>query len=394
MLLGALIDAGANRTDISNVLTQIPKIYPKCRAITLNVTEVKRHGFRACSVNLKIDENSGETNGDELLNVVERIAAGITPAAKSFALKSARTLLEAESRLHGVSLSDTHLHEAGSTDTIADIVGVAVACESLQIFNSKVYTTPVAVGGGITSFSHGKLTTPVPAVLEILKANQIPIIGGPEPVEVSTPTGVSMLVNLAGSAVECYPTMLPEKVGYGAGAKELSTAPNILRVVLGRALTSMTETDSVQVLETNLDDLSGEILGHTLRYVLDAGARDAWITPAQFKKDRPGNVLHVLCEFNDATRLAQIIMQETGTLGVRMHAWNRVISPREVRAVNVKIEGESYNVRVKVAKNTSGKISRIKPEFDDAIELAKKLGRPVREILELIESEAQRSIKE
>jgi uncharacterized protein (TIGR00299 family) protein len=238
------------------------------------------------------------------------------------------------------------------------------------------------------------LTTPVPAVLEILRANQIPIMGGPEPVEVSTPTGVSMLVNLAGSAVESYPAMLPEKVGCGAGTRELSTAPNILRVVLGRALISGRETDAVQVLETNLDDLSGEVLGHTLQYVLDAGARDAWITPAQFKKNRPGNVLHVLCDFNDAAKLAQIVMQETGTLGVRMHVWNRIISPGEVRVVNVKINDESYNVRVKFAKNAAEKISRIKPEFDDVVEIAKKLRRPVREILELVVSEAQRSVKE
>ena len=393
MLLAALIDAGADRQAIERVLSQIPPNYPKCKSILLDVKEVKRHGFRASNIDVKIVEDAGETRGDDLLRAVSRIAAlGLSEKAGQFAVDSARLLLETESKLHGVSLSDTHLHEAGSADTLADLLGVAAAGESLGIFEGATYSTAVAVGGGITSFSHGKLTTPVPAVLEILRQRRIPIIGGTELTELSTPTGVSMLANLAHGAVETYPAMIPEKVGYGAGAKELLSSPNILRVVIGRSSNHDYETDSVQILETNLDDLSGEVLGHTLQYLLDEGARDVWVSSAQFKKNRPGHLLHVLCAADDISKLAEIIMRETGTLGVRYHNWNRITLSRDTRIVRVRIGGQEHTVRVKVAKKTSGTVFRVKPEFDDLVTIAKALSKPVREISDIVTAEIRESM--
>jgi uncharacterized protein (TIGR00299 family) protein len=372
-------------------LDQIPLYYPKCRSLTLDIREVKTRGFRACQVAMKIDENSEETKAEELLSAVRKAAAasGISEQAVSFATASLTTLLEAESRLHGVALDSTHLHEAGSADTLADILGVAAACDSLGIFDGRIHSTPIAVGGGITAFSHGRLTTPVPAVLEILR-EKFPIVGGPELVELSTPTGVCMLVNLAQSAVETYPAMIAEKVGYGAGAKELSASPNLLRVVVGRTLEHRLDADTVQVLETNLDDLPGEILGHTLKYLLDVGARDAWITNAQFKKNRPGYVLHVLCDTKDVARLVEVMMQETGTLGVRYHECSRFILPRDVRNMSMRIGEQDFDVRVKIVRDPSGRILRVKPEFDDIVAIAKILSKPVREISNIVTLETRK----
>jgi hypothetical protein len=396
MLLAALIDAGADRRAIERVLEQIPRNYPKCRSLSLDISEVKTHGFRACGVNLRIDEDAEETRAEELLGAVQKVAAvsGLSEKAASFAINSIRTLLEAESKLHGVSLSSTHLHEAGSADTLADVLGVAVACDSLGIFDGETHSTPVAVGGGITVFSHGKLTTPVPAVLEILRQKQIPITGGPEAVELSTPTGVCMLANLVESVVVNYPTMISEKVGYGAGTKELPSSPNILRVVIGRSIDHGLDTDTVQILETNIDDLSGEVLGHALQHLLDSGARDAWISAAQFKKNRPGHVLHVLSDSKDVSRLVEVMMQDTGTLGVRYHQLARYTSPRDVRNVKVRIGRQSYDVRVKFARDASGRAFRVKPEFDDIVAIAKTLSRPVREISDIVISETRKAMEE
>jgi len=393
MLLAALIDAGANGAAIERVLDQIPMHYHKCKSLRMDVKEVKTHGFRARRIDLRIDEDPKEVGAEELLDAVQKVAtaSGLSEKAASFAINSARTLLETEGQLHGVSLSSVHLHEAGSADTLADIVGVAAACDSLGIFDGETYSTSVAVGGGITAFSHGKLTTPVPAVLEILRRRQIPIIGGSEPVELSTPTGVSMLVNLVESTVETYPSMVPERVGYGAGTRELSTSPNLLRVVIGRTEGSGLDVESVHVLETNLDDVSGEVLGHALQELLDAGAKDAWVSPAQFKKDRPGHVLHVLCDSRDVSRLAETMIYETGSLGVRYQEWSRLVLPREVKVVKVTIGSERYDVRVKSAVTPSGRIVRVKPEFDDIVAIAKALSRPVREISDLVMSQVRKT---
>jgi len=198
-----------------------------------------------------------------------------------------------------------------------------------------------------------------------------------------------MLVSLAENAVETYPAMIVEKVGYGAGSKELSAAPNLLRVVIGRTPDHSLNIDSVHVLETNLDDLPGEILGNTLQRLLDVGARDAWITDAQFKKNRPGHVLHVLCDSKDVPTLVDILIRETGTLGVRYHEWKRFILRRDVRNMSVRIGGQDYEVRVKIARDESGRILRAKPEFDDIVAIAKMLSRPVREIADIVASETR-----
>ena len=395
MLLAALIDAGASPKNIQRVLDEIPRYYTRCKKIQLNASEVKNHGFRARRVDLTITENEGEANADEFLRTTEKIAEAsrISQKASNFASNSIRDLVVAESKLHGSSIERSHLHEAGSADTLADVLGVAAACDALGIFDSEIYSTPVAVGGGIVSFSHGNLATPAPAVLEIARLRQIPIRGGPENVELATPTGITMLANLAQKFLDSYPSIIPEIVGYGAGKRELQGTPNMLRVVLGERLGVRTDMDIVQVLETNLDDLPGEMLGHTLQRVIEAGAKDAWISPAQFKKNRPGHVLHAICDPAVADKLAAIIMEETGTLGVRYQLWNRLTLQREIKTVKVIMKGREFSVRVKLAKDRSGKIVNVKPEFDDVQAIAKEISMPAREVSEIVLRDVKRSLE-
>ena len=396
MLLAALIDAGADVKQIQRVLDLIPPHYPKCKKIRLQFTEVKRHGFRAGAVDLAITEDEGETDAHGFLQAAERIAEAsqISQEATTLVTKSLERLVGVESRLHGISPNEAHLHEAGSADTLADVFGVATACDLLGVFDGEVYSTPIAVGGGVLSFSHGTVSAPAPAVLEIARERMVPIHGGPENVELATPTGITILANLAHKFVENYPGMVPEAIGHGAGKRELNTAPNLLRVVIGRGIERTLNEDTVNIFETNLDDLPGEVLGHALQQILDAGAKDAWITPAQFKKNRPGQVLHVMCDPADAERLASITMKETGTLGVRYQQWNRFKLQREIRKLTVEIERRKLDVRVKFARDNSGRIINMKPEFEDIQAIAKELSIPARKVAEIVQREAQRTVPE
>jgi hypothetical protein len=300
-------------------------------------------------------------------------------------------LIEVESQLHGTDIRGTHLHEAGSADTLADIFGVAAATDSLDLFGGDIVSNPVAVGGGHVKFSHGTLSIPAPAVMEIVRRCQIPILGGPTTVELATPTGVIMLANLVREFSSVYPAMIVKKVGYGSGKMTLDSSPNFLRVVLGTRLeTPQTPNETVQVLETNLDDVSGEILSHAMQGLIEAGAKDAWVTFGLFKKNRPGCILHVLCDPQDTAKLSRIMIEETGTLGVRQQFWQRLTLSREVESVGVHISGKTFQVRIKLARDANGKIVRVKPEFDDIHVIAKEVGLPARRIEEIVSVQVSR----
>ena len=394
MLLGALIDTGARLESIQSVLDLIPNHFPRCKSIRLDAKEVKKHGFRACRAELTITEQTAETSAQELVRATGEIAhsSNLSNNAVAFAKNSVRTLTEVESKLHGDEISKIHLHEAGSTDTLADIFGAAAACDSLNVFEGKVYSSPVAVGGGSITFSHGTVSVPAPAVIEIVRRYHIPIAGGPANEELTTPTGISMLANLATGFLERSPPMIPERVGYGAGQRELALSPNTLRVVVGQGEEQKFESDSVEVLETNLDDVSGEIVGSTLQRILESGAKDAWVTSAQFKKNRPGYVLHALCTPNDLQRITEIIMMETGTLGVRHQHWNRLILDREIVTIRVSFEEKAFSVRIKIARDKSGEVLGMKPEFEDLGLIARTLSLPVREVSARVLQEARKSL--
>jgi len=394
MLLGALIDAGADVNTIQRALNLIPSHFTRCRRIRLAAVEVKRHGFRACRAELTIDEEAEETKAEELIRVTREIttSSNLSGKAKAFANNTVRTLTEVESRLHGVEVSSAHLHEAGSADTLADIIGTAAGCDSLNLFEREIYSCPVAIGGGTVSFSHGTLSVPAPAVLEIARRHRMPILGGPVNVELATPTGVSILASLVDKFVEAPPPLVPDMVGYGAGNRELASAPNVLRVVMGESVGGPFERDSVQVVETNIDDASGEVVGASMQRILDAGAKDVWVTPAQFKKSRPGYVLHAVCGRDDLQKISRVMMRETGTLGVRYQDWDRFILQREVVVIKLEVGNAIFDVRIKVARDQFGEVIRIKPEFEDVDMISRATSLPAREISALALEQARKKL--
>ena len=395
MLLGALIDAGANVSEMQRVLDMIPNHFPRCKSVKIVAAEVKKHGFRSSMAELTITEETAETKAKDLVRAVQEItvSADLTDKAKMFASNAIGLLTEVESELHGVELSSTHLHEAGSTDTLADILGAAAGCDSLNLFEGEIYSCPLAVGGGTVSFSHGTLSVPAPAVLEIARRHHIPIFGGPTDAELTTPTGISILANLVDKFVETIPPLVPDTVGYGAGKRDLPSAPNLLRLIVGQIGKEQFDRDSIQLIETNLDDISGEVVGASVQHILDAGAKDVWITPAQFKKNRPGCVLHAICSPADLEKISLIMMCETGTLGVRYQPWNRFILQRETATIILQLENKTFDLRVKVARNRIGEIIRIKPEFEDVDAISRATSLPVREISILALEQAREKLQ-
>jgi len=389
MILGALLDLGADVKRVVNAIKTLEE-FVKCKNIEVDVKDVIRRGFRAKKVDVKADEMP-KMDGAEFIETIEDCAEKLqlTDRAKAFASDSIKTLLETEAKLHGEDISSVHLHEAGQIDTLAEIIGSAVALEDLGLLDSKIYSTPVAVGGGKFKFSHGTVSSPAPATLEILSSKGFPLTGGPVESELATPTGVSILVNLVDEVIRFYPPIRPLKIGYGAGTKDFKEMPNILRIVLSEPFNHSLLKDEIVVLETNLDDVTGEVVGHIVDKLLVEGARDVSIIPIFTKKNRPGQILKVIADKENVEHIARLLIEETGSLGVRMYPCERRILLRESIPLEIMIDGLKEEAKVKVSRDRKGMILQIKPEYDDVKRIAEKTSKPLREVIEIVKSKAR-----
>jgi hypothetical protein len=384
MILAALIDLGANRSKVSDAIMSCPDFLAGSRITDLSFDDVSRSGFRAKALRIKYHDDVHERKGVEIYDAVARCcdSLDLDNRAKSFALASVKTIIEAEAAVHGERYSDVHLHEASSIDTLVDIVGSAVALQDLGLFSASIFSSRVAVGGGSLKFSHGLTTNPGSAVLEILRSRNFTITGGPVESELTTPTGAAMLVNLAKRSLDFYPALQPVKVGYGAGQKEFDGFPNMLKVILGMEARQM-NVDTVYTLETNIDDASGEVMGSLVESLMEKGAKDVSVIPALAKKGRPAYVVKVLCDLEKVNALLEALVQESGTLGVRVQESSRYVVPRTVISVPVSVGGEDFVVRVKVVKDQE-KIVYAKPEYDDVKDIAARLKIPYRTAVTLV----------
>ncbi len=301
-------------------------------------------------------------------------AAHIPAAAKKRALQAFQLLGEAEAKIHNEDVETIHFHEVGSVDAIVDIVCGAVAAEHLKI--DQWVCSPLNVGSGTVECAHGTLPVPAPATLELLK--DAPIYSGPIQKELVTPTGVAMVRALA-TRFGSMPKMKIAGTGYGAGARNFAGAANVLRVTFGESLEQelTTPQDNIMVIEANLDDMSPQVFGYVIDRLLEAGALDAFGTPVQMKKSRPGTMLTVLTRTEDAQRIAQIIFAETTTIGLRMRQEMRHTLEREYETVQTAWGG----VRIKVAR-LNGKVTNFAPEYEDCREIAAGHSVPLKTVLQ------------
>ena len=393
MMLSSIIDIGADEKLVIENLESIKDYFKSCKKLEISFKDVTKNGFRAKKADIIIEEDKNSHNVDELNHNLERSMENVSIShnAKAFIKNSFENLISAESALHGISNKEMHLHEAGSIDTFVDIIGTGIALDNLKLFNLKeIITTPVSVGGGDITFSHGKMQNPAPAILEIARRNNIMIRGGPGMYETATPTGMAMLAALVEESQEIFPGIKPELIGVGAGSSEFKEIPNILRITLGEKSTLL--TDEIAIIETNIDDRTGEELGYAMQRIIDNGALDVSLIPTIGKKGRPSNVLKVITNLSKSEFFSDLVMRETGTLGVRVYPMSRFIQMRENLKANITIKNNDEEIDVKVVKSESGEIIQFKPEFDQIVKLSEKYKINLIELKNDISKQIQREL--
>jgi uncharacterized protein (TIGR00299 family) protein len=302
------------------------------------------------------------------------------------ALATFELLGEAEASVHDTALESTHFHEVGADDAIADVVGAALLLDDLDV--ERVVTTPVSAGGGEVTMSHGTYPVPPPAVVEIAERADWTLQGGPVAAELLTPTGAAILAHFA-DGTESLPPIAVEASGYGAGGYDFPEHPNVLRAIVGEGEGRL-RRDDIAVLETHLDDAAPEVLGDLQDSLAEVGARDVTIIPATMKKSRPGHLVKVVVKPEDAERVARRLAAETGTLGVREHgAGHRFVAEREFESATVEVDGDAFQVAVKVATDSEGAMLDVSAEYDDAAAVARETVVPVREVMRRAEDDVR-----
>lgn len=386
MILSALLDLGGDPTLLKKIVGEIENVSGS--RISVDTKKVKKGEFVATGLEIHISEEKLPRTGREIIEMTNRILNDLSVSndVRKFVNTAINILISTEAEIHGESEEEVDLHEAGSIDTLLDIIGSALLLENLNLLSSKKYSLPIAVGGGTITFSHGTVSVPAPATLKILEKTKSIILGGPVEEELATPTGASILYALNVSFVNFLPKIRIEKIGYGAGTKDLGKVPNILRLIVGTDdPPDYYDTEKVYVVESDIDDIDSETLGYTLEKLLGSGAKDAYYIPEVRKKNRPGYMLRVITDHESLKNVLDIIFSETGTLGIRYYEVSRGVIPnRQQLNVNIKIDDRNYIVRVKISSSRNGKIIRIKPEYDDLKAIAQKEGIPLRDLYEKV----------
>jgi uncharacterized protein (TIGR00299 family) protein len=363
MILGALLDAGAPEEEVLAGLDTL-----KLGDWQLRTQTTTKSGLRATKVEVSTHD-APDRNYNDIVKVVKD--AALTEKVKTRALAIFDTLATAEGRVHAVALEDVRFHEVGSLDSIIDIVG---SCAALEHFMpARIITSPVATGTGTGHTAHGTIPLPAPAVADILAGRGVPILGKGD-VELLTPTGAAILATVSDDFGP-PPSMVIERVGYGAGTLDLEM-PNVVRVLVGTETGG--EDAAAVVMEANIDDMSPELLPDVVELLLAEGAQDAWLTPIVMKKGRPAFTLAVLCETDHIDRLRDLVFRETSTLGVRMTPVTKNALDRHW--VDAEVEG--MVVRVKVGRH-GPRNTTAAPEHDDAVAVARATGLPLRRVYEL-----------
>jgi uncharacterized protein (TIGR00299 family) protein len=392
MALGSLLDAGADLAEVLGLLERLP-----LPGWGLEVEPVLRGGIAASKAVVTVTDNVVVRTHAHIVGLIEEARLPERVATRSLATFAA--LAEVEGRLHRRPADQVHFHEVGGHDTIIDVVGTAAALEVLGI--DEIRASPVATGLGMVRAAHGMLPNPAPAVVALLDG--VPTWGRPVAVELTTPTGAALLAALS-SGFGPMPPMRVTGQGFGAGSSELAELPNCTQVVTGvrvdrstgeeeppapergpAGVALLTDPDAdagqpVALLEVNVDDATGEQLAFAVTALLAVGAYDAWLSPVVMKKGRPGTVVHVLCDPAQVPAVRDVLRDETGSLGVRMSSAQRWPVARSNDAV--LLDGQM--IRIKVSAR------RVKAEYEDVARLARRSGRPLREMAVRAEEEWRR----
>ena len=388
MLLCSLVDLGADKNKIISGIKESEKFLTNSTIKKIDFQKIQKKGVQSTQLILEIDEDVHERKGSEIkkaiidsVNILE-----LSKKGKIFADSCIDTLISSESKIHGVPEESVHFHEASSIDTLVDIIGITIALDDLKFFDEKILCMPISVGGGTVTFSHGTMSNPASAILEIFKNSNLKIKGNDSNEELTTPTGACILASLTNIAIDFYPSMKIESIGYGAGQKEFDSFSNVLKIVRGSE--NNFEIDSVKILETNVDDVSGEILGNLIEKIMEKGAKDISIYHGITKKGRPTNLVSVICNDDNMDEIVDTLVLETGTLGVRISESNRFIVPRSSHEISLMINYKSFQVHYKKS-SFKGK-NDFKIEFDDLKNISNSINKSVKETDSLLRREIEK----
>jgi pyridinium-3,5-bisthiocarboxylic acid mononucleotide nickel chelatase len=365
MILGALVDAGLLIAELQTAIDGL-----RVPGIALRAEAIKRGAFRGTLVRVETEEHGHpHRHLSHILSILE--AAEIPAEVRTDASRIFRRLAEAEATAHGVAIEKIHFHEVGALDAIADIAGAAWGIRRLGL--ERVYVSPLNLGSGFVKGAHGTMPVPAPGTAALLVG--IPAYSSEVRAELTTPTGAAILTTLA-AGFGPMPAMTTERIGYGAGQREIEEQPNLLRLVIGETSGS-SERDQVAVLEANIDDMNPQFFEPLLDRLLAAGALDAFLTPLLMKKSRPGSLLTVLAEPEQADRLAALILAHSTTFGIRTHTAGRWKRRRDFATVTTP-----YGA-VRIKRGWEGeRIVILSPEFEDCRRLAETAGVSVQAVHE------------
>ncbi len=354
MMLGALVDAGVDLTKVQAGIDSLG--LPSCR---LAIEEVKKKGFRALQLTVEHEPEHAHRHLHHIVTMID--GSTLTPSQRELALRIFNRLAQAEAKVHGSTIEKVHFHEVGAVDSIADIVGSAIAWDLLGV--DRIVCSAVPTGTGFVQIAHGRCAIPAPATGELLQG--VPIAASKIQGELTTPTGaaiVSTLVDEFGP----LPAMTISATGYGAGQSDFEH-PNLLRLLVGETASGNLCGDQIALLETNLDDTPGEAIGYCVEKLWQAGALDVATSSLQMKKGRPGVLLSVQSRPADADRLAEIIFRETTTLGLRRSTTQRQTLPRRQTKIST-----AWGEIAGIAATLPDGSERFSPEYDSCREIADK----------------------
>lgn len=370
MILGGLIALGVDKERLVQELKSLSPV-----EIRIDIESVNRSGIAATHIRVNVPEEEHHRHLSDIDRIIKD--SNLDPRVKSRSLAIFAKLADAEAKVHGIDVEKVHFHEVGAMDAIIDVVGSCIGFEMLGI--QRFVCSKIHVGSGFVEMAHGKYPVPPPAVAELLAG--IPIYSTEITGELITPTGAAIISSLCES-YGALPEMVVEHTAYGAGTREYAKFPNALRLMLGEsecerghapAMADGTRIDNLVLLETNLDDISSQVLGFVMERSLELGALDCWFTSIQMKKNRPATMLSVLCSTDNKESIAELLYSETTTLGIRFVNIERNSLPRET----VRVVTEYGTVDVKVARY-GDKIVKVMPEYEHVRRLALEKGVPFR----------------
>lgn len=382
MVVGALIDLGASANEIKLVMETAGSYFGE---VNVEISKINKKGIQSTYVNV-CESDYGHIKFTDLNKRLDEIKCDLlTTDIKNMAKNVFKRIASSESIIHGQSLDKIHFHEVGSADAVADVLGSIYAYFNLELDKTTVYSLPPALGGGIKKTAHGTIPIPAPSTIEILK--NAPSQGGPVNNELTTPTGAALLMEFVDEFKQFYPLMKITNTGYGAGKLDLEH-PNILRISQGQ----INDDESLVILETNIDHLSGEILGYLFENLLNEGALDVNIIPMIMKKNRPAYLLRVLCKSNNADKLTKKIFYETGTLGIRsIPQVHRGKIERNFKKFIVNIGNISEKATFKLGI-LNGDLISARIEFEDAKSISLKSKIPLKDVMDQANRQFMNSI--